>query len=246
MTVIEAQDLCKNYGTRQAVSALDLRVDAGEMVALVGENGAGKTTALALLSGQLVPDRGQARIGGHDVFGQPLQARQLLGYVSQDLPPPSHLTIDEMAEFVCQVKGQPLDQPQLQRLLRLSGLDQDANRLIGELSHGMQRKTSWVMALIANPQALLIDEGLAGLDAASRDALVAETANRLNRGAGVLWTEHDLTPVVSQLARVVVLHRGRLHARVSGDEIRQIAATGQLAAQMAAWTRGDAHLDPGG
>jgi len=236
MSTIEAQTLCKSYGQRRAVWNLKLDVQGGELVALVGENGAGKTTALGMLSGQLVPDAGQALIGGHDVFADALRARTQLGFVGQDLLLPQHLTIAELAEFVCTVKGCPYEKGELDRLAALTRLDDDVDRLVGELSFGMQRKAAWVTALIAHPAALLLDEGLAGLDATSAAAIIEEVDRQLERGAAVLWTEHDLAPIIASLSRLVVLQQGRTSETVEGVEVRRRAERGQLQASMRDWT----------
>lgn len=234
--MIQANAVTKSYGPQCGVANLDLTVAPGELVALVGENGAGKTTALRILSGQLVPDDGQALIGGYDIFAQAGPARRLLGYVSQDLLLPPHLTTAELAEFVCSVKQVQVDASELNRLLRLTGLDQDANRLVGELSFGMQRKAAWVVALIAHPSVLLADEGLSGLDAAGTTALAREISARLAAGVAVLWTEHDLALIAPYLTRLIVLHRGHIAEVIEGVEVRRQLDESELAASMRRWT----------
>jgi ABC-2 type transport system ATP-binding protein len=233
---LEAQKLGKNYGRHLALEALDLAIAPGEIVALIGENGAGKTTAVAMLSGQLVPSAGRALIGGHDVYRAPIAARRVLGYVAQDLLLPPHLTVFEMAEMACSLKELSLDQKQLARLLEATGLSSDKDRLIGELSHGMQRKTAWVVALLTKPKILLLDEGLAGLDAVSSAWLSKEIVRRAKTGMGILWIEHSLELVAPELARVIVLHRGKVAETIAGDTIRDYVEQGTLLEKMRTWT----------
>ncbi len=235
--MIEARRLGKRYGRRRALEPLDLRVEPGELVALLGANGAGKTTALGMLSGQLVPDEGQALLDGHDVFAAPLPARRALGYVAQDLLLPAQLTVQELAEFACAIKEVPLEQRELTRLLELTALAGDAERAIGELSHGMQRKAGWVVALVSSPKALLLDEGLAGLDAASSAALADEVGQRLRRGrVAVLWTEHDVALMAPLVTRAVVLRGGAEVERLEGDELRERGEARGYEALLAEWT----------
>jgi ABC-type multidrug transport system ATPase subunit len=141
-----------------------------------------------------------------------------------------------MVEFACQVKDRALERRTLEQLLSLTDLTDEADRLLGELSYGTQRKAAWVVALASSPTALLLDEGLAGLDATSREALTAEVASRVRAGLGVLWTEHDLDPVTELLSRVLVLHQGKIAETVSGDEVRRLAQNAELAPAMRRWT----------
>lgn len=235
LSALVVDKLSKSYGQRSAVESLSLEVGAGELVALVGANGAGKTTSLAMLSGQLVPDAGRVLIAGHEVYGEPIAARQALGVVAQDLILPPYLTIEEMAEFAAAVKETPFVEHEFRRLLRLTGLAEDGNRLIGELSHGMQRKAAWVVALVATPKVLIVDEGLAGLDATSCRAIVEEVVSQIKGGMAVLWTEHDLEGFSADLDRVLVLAKGRLVETLPGDVIRQGASKNPMAAILDRW-----------
>jgi len=234
--MIETRGLEKSYGKRRALDALDLKVAPGELVVLLGRNGAGKTTTLAMLTGQLVPDAGSALIAGHDVFSAAEMARSLVGYVGQELLLPPHLTLDEAVEFACAVKGVTRDPLAFDQLLKLAALQDDADRLMGELSHGMQRKAAWIVALITEPQALILDEGLAGLDAASSAALAAEVGRRVARGTAVLWTEHDLALVAPLAHRAVVLDAGRVVEQVQREELQRLVQDDQLDAAMRRWT----------
>ena len=232
---LSVTELCKSYGKRQALTDFSLEVAAGEIVALVGENGAGKTTTLAILSGQLTPTSGAVRIDGHDVFSEPIAARTPLGYVAQDLFLPAYLSLDELVRFVCEVKRVPLDNAEYERLGEMAGLNADRDRLIGELSHGMQRKAAWVAALVTQPKVLLLDEGLAGLDARSAQELMAELGRRTSVGTAILLTEHDLELATPLLSRVVVLHHGRISEIIEGEDVRAAADYGSLPEMMRRW-----------
>jgi ABC-2 type transport system ATP-binding protein len=234
-SVLNAEKLSKSYGQRSVVDELSLCVEPGELVALVGANGAGKTTTLAMLSGQLVPDAGQIKISGHEVYSDPIAARRALGYVAQDLILPPYLTIEEMAEFAVAVKERVFAEKEFRRLLELAGLADDGDRLIGELSHGMQRKAAWVVALVSAPKVLIVDEGLAGLDATSCRAIVDEVANQIKSGMAVLWTEHDLEGFSQYLDRVLVLAQGKLVETISGDVIREADARDPMSSILERW-----------
>ena len=237
-TMIEAKRLTKAYGIRRALQGLDLSVSEGELVALVGQNGAGKSTATRMLCGQLVPDSGTALIGGLDVYSDPLAARTLLGCVTQDQTLPPKLTLHETADFVCSLRDLPLSATAYDRLVVAAGLADDADRLIGELSLGSQRKAAWVIGLVARPKALILDEALAGLDAASTVKLIEEVYLCLDRvGLSVLWVEHDLSPIVDRVDRVIVLREGRVSLTIDGAELRRSSNDEELNALMQQWTQ---------
>lgn len=237
MNSIVAKGLSKRFGARQAVQDLELEVAPGELVAMVGENGAGKSTLLSMLSGQLVPDEGLALIDGHDVYADPIASRRQLGLVGQDLLLPTHLTIQEMAGFVCQIKSMVLDNDRLSHLLEATDLAEHVDRPIGELSYGMQRKAAWIVALLSRPRAMLVDEGLAGLDIASREALIREVTAGLQNQVGVLWIEHDVSAIAAVVSRLIVLHGGRAIETLAGDEVRRLASDGTLSESVRRWTR---------
>lgn len=237
MNTIVAKGLSKRFGSRQAVQDLQLEVAPGELVAMVGENGAGKSTVLSMLSGQLVPDEGLALIDGHDVYAEPIASRRQLGLVGQDLLLPTHLTIEEMASFVCQIKSIVRDSDRFAHLLEATDLADHVDRPIGELSYGMQRKAAWIVALISQPRAMLVDEGLAGLDIASREALILEVTARLESQVGVLWIEHDVSAIAAIVSRLIVLHGGQAVETLAGEEVRRLADDGTLSANVRRWTR---------
>jgi ABC-2 type transport system ATP-binding protein len=204
--VIEAQGVRKRFGRVTALDGVSLRVAAGERVALLGHNGAGKSTLMKLLGGHLLPGEGTVTIGGIDVAAAPDDARRRLGYVPETPECWDYLSARETLEYVVAVRG-GVD---VDEALRLTGLGDDADRLVREYSQGMRRKVMIAAALAAHPPALVFDEALNGLDPPSALLIVDELRRRAEAGAAVLLSTHviDLVPRVA--TRVVVLRAGRV------------------------------------
>ena len=237
MSEICVDNVSKAYGRRPAVVDLSLAVESGQLVALVGANGAGKTTTMAMLSGQLVPDTGKIMLAGSDVYGDAVLARSALGFVAQDLLLPPQLTLREMVAFGASVRSKVTDDHYFQHLLEKANLVDDADRLIGELSHGTQRKAAWVVALVHRPRVLLIDEGLAGLDATSCVSLIEEVDSQRRSGTAVLWTEHELDRFARRIDQVLVMRGGRIHHDVSGTDLERLIGGDGLDAELQKWTQ---------
>lgn len=173
-----------------------------------------------------MPDSGRILVDGHDLQTKPLAARRALSYVAQDLILPPLLSVKELAEFSCQVKGQRLDRQLFDDLAAAFGLTEHRDRLVGELSHGMQRKAAWTIALLTDPKLLIVDEGLAGLDAASASALIERVRRVKADGIAIIWVEHDLQRLAPISDRLLVLRAGR-HTE-SLDSSALLAPTEQL------------------
>lgn len=168
--IIRASQLHKSFGATLAVEQLDLEVQVGQIVGLIGPDGAGKTTTLRLLSGVLRPDSGQAAVAGVDVLQQPDKAREVIGYMSQRFSLYGDLTIDENLRFFADVHATPADQRRdlTERLLTMTQLLPFRNRRAAALSGGMKQKLALACALIHSPQVLLLDEPTTGVDPVSR------------------------------------------------------------------------------
>jgi ABC-2 type transport system ATP-binding protein len=204
--VIELVGVRKAFGKTVALDGVDLEVRPGELVGLLGHNGAGKTTIMKLLAGQLLPTAGTVRVGGIDVSADPSAARARLGYVPEEPALWEYLSARELVEFVVGVRGTG----DVDAALEVAGLGADADRLIREYSQGMRRKTAIAAAIVARPAAIVLDEALNGLDPPG--ALRVRDHLRVLRDAGsaVLLSTHVLETVERLADRVVLLAHGRV------------------------------------
>lgn len=225
---IETTGLVKTFGSKRAVDGVDLRVPAGEFFGFLGPNGAGKSTTINMLVGLLRPDQGSARIHGVDVVGDPVGAKQLIGVVPEGTHLYGRLTGREFIEFVAAIHG--LDEAVIEQrtgeLLDLLDLESDADKLIVDYSHGMQKKTALAASLIHAPRVLFLDEPFEGIDAIAGRAIRAVLSRLRERGTTIFFSSHILEVVERLCTRVAVIAEGRIVAEGSIDELRAGQGTG--------------------
>ncbi|HSR51326.1 MAG TPA: ABC transporter ATP-binding protein [Acidobacteriota bacterium] len=227
--MIQARRLNKLYGRKKAIEDLSLRVEKGEVVGLLGPDGAGKTTAMRILAGFFPPTSGTVKVAGYDLLRQPRIAKSRLGYLPQQPPLYAHMRVDDYLRFVDAVQGgaaKPLARrlEEVKAQCRLSHL---GSRLIGRLSQGNQRRLGLAQALIHDPEVLILDEPTEGLDP-PHVAELRELIAGLAEDRAVLVSTHILPEADSLCRRVLILHCGRLIAQGSPRELRALLGRGAL------------------
>ena len=208
---IACQAVTKSYGHKRAVQGVTLLVEEGEIYALTGPDGAGKTTLIQLLAGTLKPDEGEIWLSGHSMQDDPGKARAQLGYLSQGFSLYEDLTVAENLRFFAEVRGIQGDslKESVLRTLEFVGLEPFSDRLAGALSGGMKQKLALGAAMIHQPGVLLLDEPTSGVDPITRQAFWRLLVALLEQGTSVLLT----TPYMDEAARchrVGLLREGQL------------------------------------
>ncbi len=209
---------------RPAVDALDLTVEARRFYALLGPNGAGKTTTLRMVAGLIRPDSGSVRICGIDALADPVAAKRLVAWVSDEPMIYDKLTPLEYLEFVAGLWGMEAGAAEAgaRELIGRLGLEREANRRCEGLSKGMRQKVALAGALIHEPRLIILDEPLTGLDAAAARVVKDVLIERVRAGASVIMTTHILEVAERMAERIGVIARGRLVAEGTLEELRQI------------------------
>jgi len=210
--MIQVESLTKLYGELAAVDDLSFGVAQGEVLGLVGPNGAGKTTTLRSLVGIIRPTKGRIRIGGHDLEQDPVAAKRLLAYMPDEPHLFEYLTVEEHLRFTARLYQVADVDNRLPPLLRELELADKARALPGELSRGMKQKLVIACGLLHDPQVLLFDEPLTGLDPAGIRRMKQTIVDRARAGAAVLLSSHLLHLVEEICTRVLILQRGRMVA----------------------------------
>jgi len=209
--LLETENLVKTFGSFRAVDGLNLQVHAGEMVGLVGPDGAGKTTAIRLMCGALSPTSGTVRVAGYKIPAQVEKAREQIGYLAQRFSLYGDLSVQENIEFFGEVFEIPKDElkPRAAELLNFAGLGDFTDRPAAALSGGMQKKLGLASALIHRPKVLLLDEPTGGVDPVARQEFWHLLIALLREGSAVLVS----TPYMDEAMRfnrVFFMNHGRV------------------------------------
>lgn len=207
----------KRYGVVQALDGIDLEVHAGETVALLGANGAGKSTAIALLLGLERADAGAVAVLGEAPGA--LAARRGVGVMLQSAGIPDNILVRELLALT---RGYYAAPRSVAECVALAGLDGLLDRRYGRLSGGQQRRVQFALAICGDPRLLFLDEPTTGLDIEARHLLWAAIRRLVASGTGVLLTTHYLEEAESLAQRVVVLNRGRVAAAGAMNEVRAL------------------------
>ena len=233
---IEAGGLSKSFGDVRAVDRLDLEVLPGEILGFLGPNGAGKSTTVKMLTGMIEPDSGQARICDIDMAADPIGAKRCLGYVPESGALYESLSVAEFLGMVGSLYGmRPQHAEQrMDRFLELFDMSGARGRMLGACSKGMKQKVLISAALLSNPQVLLLDEPLNGLDASAALVVKKLLKELAGQGRAILFCSHILDVIERVCTRVVIINEGRKLAD---------GAPGQIAAERGVDTLEDAFIE---
>jgi ABC-2 type transport system ATP-binding protein len=207
--VIQVTDYHKAYGETLAVRGLSFQVPAGAILGLVGANGAGKTTTLRALAGIIPPTHGQLLVAGHDVVRDSIRAKSALAYVPDDPKLFEELTVWEHLEFIAAAYRVANFQPSAEQLLRDLELVEKRDALAQGLSRGMRQKVAIACAYLHDPQVILLDEPMTGLDPHGIRVFKASIAQRAKANAAVILSSHLLSMVEDLCTHLLILAKGR-------------------------------------
>jgi ABC-type multidrug transport system ATPase subunit len=219
--MLVANGLVKFYGRHRALDGFDLAVGPGEIVGLIGHNGAGKTTFVEIVTGLVRPDAGRLRIGTYDALRSGRAARRLVGVAPQETSLYGSVSVRENLRLLAGLAGlrgrqRDVAITQVLEELQLSAL---ADRTVGVLSGGQRRRVQAATAMVGSPPLLLLDEPTAGADPETRSALLAAVRSRARAGAAVVYTTHYLPELVDLDATLALARAGRIIARGTQEEL---------------------------
>ncbi|MBQ2955387.1 MAG: ABC transporter ATP-binding protein [Clostridia bacterium] len=226
MYAIKTAGLTKRYKNLTAVDRLNLEIRKGELFALLGVNGAGKTTAIKMLSCLTKPTDGDAQVGGFSILKEPDKVKRLIGVSPQETAVAPNLSVKENMELICGIHGFSRSKTgeKIGELSAQFSLHEVLDRKAGKLSGGWQRRVSIAMALISEPEILFLDEPTLGLDVIARHDLW--DAIRLLRGrVTIILTTHYMEEAEALSDRIGVMKSGRLLAVGTADELKHLAGT---------------------
>lgn len=223
--MIELVDLTKKFKQNEAVKNLNMFIEKGEIVGLLGPNGAGKSTAISMMSSLVEPTGGDVRFNNESILKNPTPLRKIVGMVPQEIALYDDLTAEENMQFfgrIYRLTGSALKR-KTDEVLDQIGLSERRKQVVSKFSGGMKRRLNIGVAMLHDPELLIMDEPAVGIDPQSRNYIL-ETVKRLNeeRQMTVLYTSHYMEEVEFLCDRIYIMDQGNLIASGTKEEIKQI------------------------
>ena len=211
--MIEVKDLVKRYSKNTAVDHLNFHVQKGQIYGFLGPNGAGKSTTMNMMTGYLAPTEGQILINGYDVAEDPMEARKCIGYLPEIPPLYPDMTVLEYLRFAAELKQVPKNErsTEIERVMDETRIKDMENRLIRHLSKGYKQRVGLAQALLGDPEVLILDEPMVGLDP-KQIIEIRELIRGLGQKHTVILSSHILSEISSICDHILIISNGKLVA----------------------------------
>ena len=209
--MIALEQVTKRYGPVEALKEVAFRIPRGGITGLLGRNGAGKTTALNLMTGYFPPTAGRVLVGGKDMRTEARACKRMIGYLPEKPPLYDEMTVEEYLRFVCELKEVRREgaKAHVDEIIGLCGLGEVRHRVTGHLSKGYRQRAGIAQALCGSPDVLILDEPTVGLDP-KQTAEMRELIRELGKDRTVVFSSHILSEVQQLCDRAVILNEGRM------------------------------------
>ncbi len=220
--MLQVQDLSRSYGEFRAVKQVSFAIDQGEIVGLLGHNGAGKTTIMKMLSGYLEADEGRAEVDGVDLAQDPKTVQRNLGYLPESLPLYPEMVVADYLDYVADLKGLEGENKagELRRVVRETAIEEKLFEPISTLSRGFKQRVGVAQAILGQPRLLILDEPTNGLDPSQTEQM-RQLIRKIALDATVILSTHIMQEVEALCDRVLILRRGELVVDAKMTELRQ-------------------------
>ena len=228
-TTLDVRGVTRRYGAREVLKGITFAAQKGEIIALLGRNGTGKSTLMNTITGYLCQSSGDIAICGYDVLTQPLDARRRTGYLPEQPPLYPDMTVTEYLRYCCRLRGlkATTQKAEIARVIELTGLNAYAHRLSGRLSKGYRQRLGVAQALLGQPPLLILDEPGSGLDPLQM-AQMREVIRRAGQDSTILLSSHLLSEVTNVCGRAIVLDEGIIRYDGTMDALLRGAASLRL------------------
>ncbi|KNY29148.1 ABC transporter ATP-binding protein [Pseudobacteroides cellulosolvens] len=211
--MIEIQNMSKRYGNVNAVRDLSFTLEKGEILGFLGPNGAGKSTTMNIITGFMPPTSGTIKVCGYDVMEDPIEVKKRIGYLPEQPPLYTDMTVKDYLNYVCDLKHvkRSLRKNQLDDVMDLVKIGDVRGRLIKNLSKGYKQRVGLAQALVGSPEVLILDEPTVGLDP-KQIIEIRNLIKALGRNHSIILSSHILPEVSAVCERVVIINKGRISA----------------------------------
>ena len=211
--MIEVKNVTKKYGSFTAVNQINFKIEEGEIVGLLGANGAGKSTTMNMITGFIEPTEGEIIIDGYDILKKAKKAKKQIGYMPENVPLYYDLTVKEFIKYMADVKRVPKKEKKenIEEVIEQTNLVDVKNKLIRNLSRGYKQRVSLAGALVGNPKILILDEPTVGLDP-KQITEIREYIKALGKKHTIILSSHILSEVSQICDKVIIINHGKIIA----------------------------------
>jgi ABC-2 type transport system ATP-binding protein len=220
--MIKVQNLAKMFGTKRAVDGVSFSVDRGEVLGFLGPNGAGKSTTMRMITGFLPPSAGTVTVGGFDIVQHPISAKRLVGYLPENAPAYTDMTVFGFLNFAAEIRGLRGDarRQAVARVVEMCFLEAVLHQSVETLSKGFRHRTCFAQSIIHDPDVLVLDEPTDGLDPNQKHE-VRQLIRRMGEKKAIIFSTHILEEVDAACSRAIIIDRGKIVANGTPAELRQ-------------------------
>src|SRR5213082_1734691 len=220
--MIKVNNLVKLFGTKRAVDGVSFSVERGEVLGFLGPNGAGKSTTMRMLTGFIPPTSGTASVGGFDIVDQPIEARRLIGYLPENAPAYTDMTVSGFLNFAAEIRGLRGDAKKkaVGRAIEMCFLEPVQHQSVETLSKGYRHRTCFAQSIIHDPDVLVLDEPTDGLDPNQKHE-VRGLIRRMGEKKAIVFSTHILEEVEAACSRAIIIDRGQIVANGTPAELKQ-------------------------
>lgn len=211
--MIEVEGLTRYFGEKRAISDVSFRVNKGEILGLLGPNAAGKTTTMRILTCYMPPTSGKATVAGFDIFDNSMDVRRITGYLPENPPLYSEMSVNDYLQFVAQIKGidKSRREKEIDSVVEKTTIGDVRNSIIGKLSKGFKQRVGLAQSLLNNPEIVILDEPTVGLDP-KQIIEIRELIKNLRGDHTVILSSHILPEIEQTCERVVIINEGKVVA----------------------------------
>src|SRR5688572_20921252 len=220
--MIKVDNLVKTFGPKRAVDGVSFSVERGEVLGFLGPNGAGKSTSMRMITGFIPPTEGKITVGGYDMVDNPIPAKRLIGYLPENAPAYTDMTVHGFLGFCAELRGLRGEDKKkaVNRAVEMCFLESVVHQSVDTLSKGYRHRTCFAQSVIHDPDVLILDEPTDGLDPNQKHE-IRQLIRRMGEKKAIIFSTHILEEVDAVCSRAIIIDRGRIVANGTPPELRR-------------------------
>ena len=220
--MIKVENLKKNFGAKLAVNGISFNVERGEVLGFLGPNGAGKSTTMRMITGFITPTAGRVSVGGHDLAVNPVAAKGIMGYLPENAPSYTDMSVSGFLNFAAEIRGLSGEAKKkaVARVIEMCFLEAVIHQSIETLSKGFRHRTCFAQSIIHDPEVLVLDEPTDGLDP-NQKFEIRNLIRKMGEKKAIVFSTHILEEVEAVCSRAIIIDRGQIVANGTPAELKQ-------------------------